>query len=265
MSDDADDWDIPEAAQPKPSHYRFDIDQALDSIVRLRARIAPDAFTAESLGTERVGNAVLIRADGLILTIGYLVMEADEVWLTTGSGRVAQGHVLGFDPSSGFGLVQALGPLGIPVLPLGHSREAAIGERVIVGGAGGRRHSVAAHVVGRHEFAGYWEYLLDDAMFTAPAHPNWGGAAVIGPQGDLLGIGSLQIPQQIHGAQAVPLNMIVPIDLLPPILDDPLPARIGRPGAAALARDLCRRDAGDRRHHRLCRPRAGAACRAARG
>jgi S1-C subfamily serine protease len=128
--------------------------------------------------------------------------------------------VLGYDQPTGFGLVQALGPLDIPVMPLGRSRSAVLGARVVIGGAGGLRHSVAAHVVARQEFAGYWEYVLDEAIFTAPAHPNWGGTAMIGPNGELLGIGSLQVPHQVHGAQAVPLNMIVPIDLLPPILDD---------------------------------------------
>jgi len=217
---DGDDWEVPDDMQPKPGQYGFDLDHALSSIVQLSARIAPTAFTAESLGTERAGNGVLIREDGLILTIGYLVTEAEEIWLTDGNGRVVPGCVLGYDQPTGFGLVRALGPLDIPVMPIGQSRAAAAGARVVIGGAGGRRHSVAAHVVARQEFAGYWEYLLDEAILTAPAHPNWGGAAMIGPNGDLLGIGSLQVPRQIHGNQVVPLNMIVPIDLLPPILDD---------------------------------------------
>jgi S1-C subfamily serine protease len=233
MDADGDDWEVPVAAQPQPGHYRFDLDHALKSIVRVRARISPSAFTAESLGTERSGNGVLIREDGVILTIGYLVTEAEEIWLTTGSGRVVPGHVLGYDQPTGFGLVQALGPLDIPVMAVGCSQQAVVGARVVVGGAGGRRHSVAAHVVARREFAGYWEYVLDEAVFTAPAHPNWGGTAMIGPEGDLIGIGCLQVPQQIHGSQVVPLNMIVPIDLLPPILDDlcqrGLAARAPRP------------------------------------
>jgi S1-C subfamily serine protease len=220
MTADGDDWEVPEAAQPQPGHYRYDLDHALKSIVRVGARIAPGAFTAESLGTERAGNGVLIREDGLILTIGYLVTEAEEIWLTSNSGRVVPGHILGYDQPTGFGLVQALGPLDIPVMAVGCSQQAVVGARVVIGGAGGRKHSVAAHVVARREFAGYWEYVLDEAIFTAPAHPNWGGTAVIGAEGDLIGIGSLQVPQQIHGSQVVPLNMVVPIDLLPPILDD---------------------------------------------
>ncbi len=217
---DEENWEIAADAQPQPAHYQYDLDGALSSVVRLRARVSPDAFTADTLGTERAGNGVLIREDGLILTIGYLVMEAEEVWLTTASGRTVPAHVLGYDQPTGFGLVQALGPLDIPVMPLGKSRSAVLGARVVIGGEGGRRHSIAAHVVARREFAGYWEYVLDEAIFTAPAHPNWGGTAMIGPNGELLGIGSLQVPQQIHGAQVVPFNMMVPIDLLPPILDD---------------------------------------------
>jgi S1-C subfamily serine protease len=220
MTADGDDWEVPEAEQPQPGHYRYDVDHALKSVVRVGARIAHSAFTAESLGTERAGNGVLIREDGLILTIGYLVTEAEEIWLTTDSGRVVPGHVLGYDQPTGFGLVQALGPLDIPVMAIGCSQQAVVGARVVIGGAGGRKHSIAAHVVARREFAGYWEYVLDEAVFTAPAHPNWGGTAMIGAEGDLIGIGSLQVPQQIHGSQVVPLNMIVPIDLLPPILDD---------------------------------------------
>ena len=91
--------------------------------------------------------------------------------------------------------MQALGRLDLPALPLGSSAETEIGERVVVAGAGGRQRAVAARIIAKQEFAGYWEYVLDEAIFTAPAHPNWGGTALIGPAGDLLGIGSLQIQQ----------------------------------------------------------------------
>ena len=123
------------------------------------------------------------------------------------------------DQASGFGLVQALAKLDLPPLPLGDSTMIPLEERVVIGGAGGRQRSVAARVVGKQEFAGYWEYVLDEAIFTAPAHPNWGGTALIGPQGDLLGIGSLHL-EQPRGENTEHLNMIVPIDLLKPILDD---------------------------------------------
>jgi S1-C subfamily serine protease len=178
----------------------------------------PDAFTAETLGTERAGHGVLIRESGLILTIGYLITEADQIWLHLADGRAVAGTVIGFDPVSGLGLVQALGRIDLPVMPFGDSSAVALGDKVVVGGAGGRKRSVAARVAGKQEFAGYWEYVLDEAIFTAPSHPNWGGTALIGARGDLLGIGSLQL----EGSTGNDINMVVPINMLKPVLDDML-------------------------------------------
>jgi S1-C subfamily serine protease len=214
------DWKIPSSAQPKPEDYRYDLEHALASVVGVRTIIPPDAFTADTLGTERTGNGVLIRADGVVLTIGYLITEAETIWLSLIDGRAVPGHVLGYDPVTGFGLIQALARLDLPALPIGISSEAQLGEQVVVGGAGGRQRSVAARLIGRQEFAGYWEYVLDEALFTSPAHPHWGGTALIGPTGDLLGIGSLQLEQAREGGKSEHINMIVPIDLLKPILDD---------------------------------------------
>jgi S1-C subfamily serine protease len=213
------DWKVPRTAQPKPEDYGFDLDGALASIVGIRSVVPGDAFSAETLGTERAGNGVLIREHGIVLTIGYLITEAEQIWLTFNDGRAVPGHALGYDQETGFGLVQALARVDLPALSLGQSSAVTVGEQVVVGGAGGRRHSVAAHVAARQEFAGYWEYVIDEAIFTAPAHPNWGGTAVIGPNGDLLGIGSLQL-EQPRDKGTEHLNMIVPIDLLKPILDD---------------------------------------------
>jgi S1-C subfamily serine protease len=211
-------WKVPPAFQPRPGDYSFDLDKALASIVGLHSIIPPDAFSAETLGTERAGNGVLID-DGLVLTIGYLITEAEAVWLHIGDGRVVEGHALGFDSESGFGLVQALGGIDIEPLSLGSSGETRIGDRVVVGGAGGRTRSVASQIVAKQEFAGYWEYLLDEAVFTYPAHPNWGGAGLISAHGELIGIGSLQLEREREG-KAEHVNMIVPIDLLKPVLDD---------------------------------------------
>src|SRR5947208_13415095 len=205
----ASDWTVPPAAQPDPKDYEFDLDRALGSVVGIRSVIPSDAFSAETLGTERAGNGVLIREDGVVLTIGYLITEAEQVWLTFSDGRVVAGHVLGYDQETGFGLVQALARLDLPALSLGQSATAPVGERVVVGGAGGRHHSVAARIAARQEFAGYWEYVLDEALFTAPAHPNWGGTAVIGPGGDLIGIGSLQLEQPRESGKTEHLNMSV--------------------------------------------------------
>jgi S1-C subfamily serine protease len=223
------DWKVPASAQPKPEDYAYDLDAALSAVVGVRAVIPADAFTADTLGTERAGNGVLIRADGLVLTIGYLVTEAETIWLTLIDGRAVPGTVLAYDQTTGFGLIQALARLDLPVLPFGASSSVSVGERVVVGGAGGRQRSVAARVVAKQEFAGYWEYVVDEAIFTAPAHPNWGGTALIGSAGDLLGIGSLQLQEGREEGPSGDINMIVPIDLLKPILDDLL--TIGRPNA----------------------------------
>jgi S1-C subfamily serine protease len=221
------DWKVPASAQPKPEDYAYDLEAALSAVVGVRAVVPPDAFTADTLGTERAGNGVLIRADGLVLTIGYLITEAETIWLTLIDGRAVPGTVLAYDQTTGFGLVQALARLDLPALPLGDSTLVPLEESVVVGGAGGRQRSVAARVVGKQEFAGYWEYVLDEAIFTAPAHPNWGGAAVIGPAGELIGIGSLQLERARERGPNEHLNMIVPIDDLKPILDDLL--KFGRP------------------------------------
>jgi S1-C subfamily serine protease len=211
-------WRVPPAIQPRTGDYAFDLDRALSSIVGLHSIIPADAFTAETLGIERAGNGVVID-DGLVLTIGYLITEAESVWLHLGDGRVMEGHALGFDSVTGFGLVQALGQMNIDPLPLGSSAATTLGDRVVVGGAGGRTHSVACQIAAKQEFAGYWEYLLDEAIFTHPAHPNWGGAGLISSSGELIGIGSLQLEREKAG-KAEHVNMIVPIDLLKPTLDD---------------------------------------------
>jgi S1-C subfamily serine protease len=213
------DWKVPVSAQPRPGDYDYDLQRALASVVGLRSLIPADAFTAETLGTERAGHGVIIRDSGLILTIGYLITEAETIWLHLSDSRVVPGHALAFDQETGFGLVQPLARLDLPALPLGKSARVRAGDRVVVAGSGGRERSVAARIVGRQEFAGYWEYLLEDAIFTAPAHPNWGGTAMIGAKGELLGIGSLQL-ERGGAPEGQYLNLIVPIDLLTPILDD---------------------------------------------
>ncbi len=216
--------------QPKLEDYDYDLDRTLSSIVGVRTTIPADAFTADTLGTERAGHGVIIRPDGLVLTIGYLVTEAETVWLTLAGGRVVPGHVLGYDQETGFGLVQALARIDVPALTLGVSAKVKVGDHMVVAGAGGRQNAVAARIVAKQEFAGYWEYLLDEALFTAPSHPHWGGTGLIGPAGELLGIGSLQVQQgggEGSKQSAVDINMIVPIDLLKPILEDL--STIGRP------------------------------------
>src|ERR1700688_2671054 len=144
-------WKVPPANQPRAADYGFDLDRALSSVVGLHSIIPGDAFSAETLGTERAGNGVLID-DGLVLTIGYLITEAEAVWLHIGDGRVVQGHALGFDAVTGFGLVQALGRIDLDPLPLGSSAATGIGDRVVMGGAGGRTRSGASPTRTTQEF-----------------------------------------------------------------------------------------------------------------
>jgi S1-C subfamily serine protease len=195
----------------------MDLASMLRSIVTIRSSIPEDSFTAATLGTEREGSGVVIRDDGLILTIGYLVTEADEIWVSSSRGRAVQAHVLGYDQETGFGLVQPFTPLGLPALPFGDAAAARAGDAVVL--VDGTGHAVEAEIVARQEFAGYWEYVLEQAIFTAPAHPSWGGAGLLGADGTLLGIGSLRL-QMGRNQTIEDINMAVPIDLLPPILDE---------------------------------------------
>lgn len=215
------DWRIPASLQPDEEDYTFDLEQVLETMVAVSSRIPEDGFTAETLGTERAGNGVVLNDRGVVLTIGYLISEAEEVWIKSNDGRMFPAHVLGYDQETGFGLIQALARLDLPAAELGDSGNAQLGDAVLVAGAGGRKRSVAAAVVARQEFAGYWEYVLDDALFTAPAHPNWGGAGVFDEEGKLIGIGSLHLEQGTdENDERDHINMIVPINLFKPIYDD---------------------------------------------
>jgi S1-C subfamily serine protease len=219
-------WAFPAELQPRAEDFRFDLEAALDSLCLVRAEVPEDAFTAGILGTERVGNGVVIGSDGLVLTIGYLITEANAIWLTTNQGAAVAGYPLAYDQATGFGLVQPLGRLGVQPLARGAASDANVGDAVVVAGHGGRAHALKARLFAKREFAGYWEYVLDEALFTRPAHPQWGGAALISRDGRLLGIGSLLVQERIDDEQ-VQGNMIVPIDLLEPILADMM--ALGRP------------------------------------
>jgi S1-C subfamily serine protease len=213
-------YEVEARLRPSAEAYRFDLDHVLASVVALEAKVPSDAYTAAILGTERVGNGVVVGPSGLVLTMAYLITEAEEVVLTRNDGRRIPAHVLGLDGRSGLGLVQALEPLDLPVITLGSAQDLEAGAPVIAAGAGGRAHAAASKVLARIPFAGYWEYLLDEAIITAPAHPHWSGAALIGPKGDLVGLGSLTLEGRDQNGDTRPLNMFVPAELLPPILDD---------------------------------------------
>ena len=221
--------EIPIKLRPDQSDYAFDLDTALLSVIGVRSSVPADAFTAPVLGTERVGNGVVVRQDGVVLTVGYLVMEADTVTLTTVDGRRVPAHVLGVDNATGFGLLMALEPLGLPALAIGDSRRLTKESRLVIAGGGGAKHAAEGALVSREPFSGYWEYLLDEALFTAPAHPHWSGAAVIGPQGDLVGLGSLRVEQQGSNDRSVALNMSIPAERLTPIFDELLRGKSHEP------------------------------------
>jgi len=209
--------------RPEQGELGYKLDDALDAVVSLQAHIPEDAFTASILGTERAGHGVIIGDTGLIVTIGYLVTEADQIWVVTNAGQAVTGHLVGYDYETGFGLIQALGRLDAPVMELGSSDALQVGEELVVAGCGGVEEALKVHVAARREFAGYWEYLLDDAIFTSPSHPFWGGGALIGLDGTLRGIGSLFVQESEPVTEEMPPregNMIVPIDLLADVKGD---------------------------------------------
>jgi S1-C subfamily serine protease len=187
------------------------------SVTKLRAVIPEDAFTAGVLGSHRTGNGVVIESGGLVLTIGYLMTEATDVWLTAAEGREVAAHPLAYDQVTGFGLVLPLQRLDIAPIPIGSSAELRAGSEVHVVSARDFAAPQTAQVLARREFAGAWEYLLEDAIFTAPAHPHWSGAALIDQTGALVGLGSLLV-RELIGGEEINANMFVPIDLLKPIL-----------------------------------------------
>ena len=212
------------APRPDRSELEFDLDEALRAVVKLRAAVPRNAFTAPILGTEREGSGVVIDADGLVLTIGYLITEADKVTLTLDGGSTVDAEPIAYDHETGFGMVRALTPLDTRPLPIGASSRVAEGDRVVAASFGGYDHAVKGTVASKREFAGSWEYLLDEAIYTTPVHPYWGGAALIDMAGTLVGTGSLYIEETAAGGARLPGNMFVPIDLLQPIRESMIKA-----------------------------------------
>ena len=206
--------------QPGPDDVSYDLQAALSAVVALRSRIPDDALTASMLGTERAGHGVVIGDNGLVLTVGYLVTEAESIWLVDIHGQAAPGHAVGYDQETGFGRVQALGQLQAPALTIGSSEDLSVGDPAILAGYGGSQNAVKARIVSKREFAGYWEYVLDEGIFTSPPHPSWGGAALVDASGKLCGIGSLFVQQALPGSDRHDGNLVIPIDLLKPILED---------------------------------------------
>jgi serine protease Do len=198
----------------------IDAEKFFSAIVKVHTRALPDARSAATLGTEREGTGVVIDKDGLILTIGYLVIEADEVNVVDARGRTLPAKVVGYDHVSGLALVRPIAPLDASPLPLGDSARLAESDPVLIVNHGGRGEVTLAYVVSRRPFTGDWEYLLDKAIFTSPPTLDWSGAALIGKDGSLLGVGSLILRDATEADPHLPGNMFVPVDLLKPILPD---------------------------------------------
>lgn len=194
---------------------------ALSAVVGVKTIIPANRRTAQTLGTEREGHGILLDDDGLVVTIGYLIAEADTVTITDIDGRELPAHIVGYDYESGFGLVRADVPLHHRPLRFGDSDSLVLRSEAYVAGLGGAKATLKVKVAGRREYAGYWEYLLDNAIFTVPAYPVWGGSALIGLDGNLLGVGSLLVQEALGpGVPPFPGNMYVPINRLKPVFHE---------------------------------------------
>ena len=194
-------------------------EQLLSGILHIKTTINPDGRTVENLGRQRDGTGIVIDDNGLILTIGYLMVEAQGAEVTTRDGHTLPATVVGYDYESGFGLLRAMTPLHAYAVKLGRSADVKSDDRELAVSYGGENATVPVRVVSRRAYAGSWEYLLEDAIFTAPPHPQWSGAALIDRAGALVGVGSLIVRDATGKGDDVRGNMFVPIDHLPPILD----------------------------------------------
>jgi S1-C subfamily serine protease len=193
---------------------------ALEGVVQITAYVPQEARTASTLGTERQGSGVVIDDSGLILTIGYLVVEASEIEIDGAGPEPIPASIVAYDHESGFGLVRAQSPLKLTPIPLGVSANVRIRQPLLVVSRTGDLDAAGVYVVDRRDFAGYWEYLLEDAIFTAPPHAQFGGAALVDEAGRLVGIGSLVVNDAAFSGRPIPGNMFVPIDHLKPIMGD---------------------------------------------
>ncbi len=196
------------------------VEELVSAVVRIKCHINPEGQTVQALGREREGSGILIDNDGLVLTIGYLMVEAYAAEIIDNSGNAVPANVVGYDHESGFGLLRAMEPLKPKPMAFGTSAAIKVRDPVLIASFGGSAMVGAAYVVAKREFAGNWEYLLNEALFTAPPHPAWSGAALISSERKLVGVGSLIVGDAGGGSEKTPGNMFVPIDRLPPILGD---------------------------------------------
>lgn len=207
----------------QPAHAaaaKRSLDDILNAVVRVMATVPADARTARALGQERAGNGVLIDSNGLVLTIGYLILEADKIVVMPPGEEATSARFIAYDHETGLGLVRTTRKLKIRPMPIGDSRKLKPRDTLVVSGFGGRTRARPAMIVSRRDFAGYWEYLLEGAIFTAPIYRNFGGAALIGLDGALVGVGSLAVPDAAGRGRRLAGNMFIPIEKLKPILAD---------------------------------------------
>ena len=197
-----------------------DAEKFFQSIFKVKTRAVPNARSSATLGQEREGTAVVIADDGLLVTIGYLIVEADEVSLVDQHGKTIPARVVAYDHATGLGLVRAVTPLKAPAIPLGESGKLATKDPVMIVNHAGVDDVTVAYVVSTRPFTGNWEYLLEQAIFTSPPTMNWSGAALVSRDFKLVGVGSLIVREASAGETALPGNMFVPIDTLKPILPD---------------------------------------------
>jgi S1-C subfamily serine protease len=190
----------------------------LEGVVKLSIKAVADARTADNLGTEREGTGIVFGEKGLILTIGYLILEAGSILVVAGDGRVFPASVIGYDHATGFGVLRA----GIDSRPLEVGSSADVRElaTVLVAAHGAAGGASRACVVSRRRFTGWWEYMIEGGIFTAPPRFEHSGAALLDAEGKLVGVGSLWVSDALEIGAAFPGNMFVPIDLLKPLLDD---------------------------------------------
>ena len=208
------------AADSAPSPLSPQLTDLLRSVVKVHAYALPDSDSAKRLGTERNGNGIVVGQGGLIVTIGYIVTEAMSVEIVEDNGRTRSASVVGYDAETGLALLRAPGLSGLAPIPLGNSQGLKADAPVAVAGAGGPKNAIPAVVVSRRVFAGSWEYLLESAIYTAPAYADWSGAALISTDGKLLGIGSLFVNQARRDSERMQGNVFVPVELLQPLLTE---------------------------------------------
>jgi serine protease Do len=209
----------PGTPKDTPAAYQNLVDAA-NAVVTVSMKAIPNARSNAALGEERTGSGVAIAPSGLVLTIGYLILEAESVELVTNSGRTVPATVAAYDHATGFGLLRPVAALDVKPIRIGSSRSVNELDQLMIVAGGGEDSISVATVVSRRLFAGYWEYLLDSAIFTAPPRVDHSGAALINRDGELVGIGSLLVMDAMTPGERLPGNMFVPIDLLKPILDE---------------------------------------------